>query len=616
MQFNTSAAVLAAAVSSVFFTKSLHANEETVTILGNRIQSSLSESLANIEIISRYDIERIQPTSINDLFLTISGFDLVTQGGDGQNSSLFVRGSSSDQTLILINGVRVGSATSGTKALSSISVQHIERIEIIKGPRAAIWGSDAIGAVINIVTRSYSNDEQGIAAKVGSNNYQSGVYSAAFGNEKLNNSVTVSSVTSKGFDVRNDLETDKDGYRRDTFSFVGDYQMSNNLNLDWTMMLNKGNNEFDSSFGGNESDYNDQLVTVRYSYNNDNWRSALNYGYSRDELSTYGNGIPKDEGDIFETRRHHIAGTLGYHFDGNTKIISGIERYLDTVNSRGFFASGEPRQTTMGGFLLAATKLGDLSLEGSVRHDEFQTKSIDSEVESDSTFSFTARYDLTENMFASVARGKGFKSPTLNDLYYPGFGNAELQPEISYSNELGFGFYNNNSKLNFVAYETDYRELIVFAFLGGSFAPYNVGLAEAKGYEIDYSINIGDFTHKLSFAHTDAKEIDPVTGAESKLIRRVVDAASYQVGYSYEDFTIFTQFIYKGERPDSDFSTFPATQVDLDSFVQVNLSATYQVNNHLSVSARVRDLTDEAPVNVVDYNSPGKQSYVTISYAF
>jgi vitamin B12 transporter len=603
-----------------------NSNDSRIVVTANRIQQKVNQLMANVEIITRDDIEKIQPESINDLLLTVAGLDVVTQGGGGQVSAVFARGANPDHTLILIDGVRVGSATDGRKALSSISVNQIQRIEIVKGPRGSIWGSDAIGAVIQIFTRRYQNNERALSVTTGSNDFNSGSFSIGFGNDKLSHSFTLSSEASEGFDVLDDSDPtipsldsqpDNDGYRRVSASFLGKYQLSDELQLDWIVAANQGNSEYDNTWGADESDFKDHLYNIKYSYQSDGWESSLSYGSSRDFLVSYGNGTPFNKNAGIETRRDQLNATLGYRWSNNIQLLAGFDGYSDDVKSSNNFAITE--RDTKGVFVYSSYNNEEWAIEGSVRYDDVEY------LESDSSFTLATSYNLTDELQITASRGKGFKAPTFNDLYWPDSaffgGNPNLVSEVSFTNELTLTYRIENTTVSMARYQSDFDNLINFE-LDPSFVlrPYNVDQAFVNGYEILINQRINNFHHKFSYIYTNATELktDDVTGEQykAKLIRRAEKSASYQAGYDFEKLSLFAQVIYKGERPDDDFNTWPATRIELDSYTQLNLSANYKVSEDFTVSLKLNDVTDEAPVHVLNYRSAGRQNYLSATYRF
>ena len=179
---------------------------------------------------------------------------------------------------MLVDGVRVGSATLGNKTFSTIPVAQIERIEVVKGPRASLWGSDAIGGVIHIFTRRLENGEYSFAATMGSDDYVSTNFSIGFGSPDIKNTVTVSFDESGSFDVLNDAnefqddsEPDDDGYQRISAAIRGDYKLSNATQLDWVFQYDQGENSFDNPWGANENENNNHLWNIRYRYSAEKW---------------------------------------------------------------------------------------------------------------------------------------------------------------------------------------------------------------------------------------------------------------------------------------------------------------------------------------------------------
>jgi vitamin B12 transporter len=602
------------------------ANEHQLIVTANRIQQNINQLMANVEIITRDDIERIDPESINDLLISIAGLDIVTQGGGGQNSSVFARGANPDHTLILIDGVRVGSATDGKKALSAISVAHIERIEIVKGPRGSIWGSDAIGAVIQIFTRRYDNKETILSVKTGSNQFNAGSFSVGFGNDQLSHSFTLSSEASQGFDVldtsnptipQSDTQPDDDGYRRISASLVGNYQLSDELALDWIVAANQGNAEFDNDWGADESDFKDHLYNIRYSYNHQQWQSTISYGSSRDWLLSYGNGVNFDNGDKIETRRDQLNASIGYRWENDIQLMAGFDGYRDNVSGSTDF--DVTSRDTKGIFVYSSYSSDQWSIEGSLRYDDVER------LDSDSSFTIATAYSFSDKLQLSASRGKGFKAPTFNDLYYPESsffgGNPNLVSEVSYNNELTLNYRDDNYSISIARYQSDFENLINFeSDPNFVLRPFNVDSAFVNGYEVVVNHRLENFHQKLSINYTNANEekVDSVTNQtyKSKLTRRAEKSASYQLGYDFEHLTLFAEIIYKGERPDDDFNTWPATRVFLDSYTQLNLSAHYQVNDNFNLSLKLNDVTDEAPVHVLNYRTAGRQSYLSASYRF
>ncbi len=596
-------------------------DDNVLVITANRIEQNINDTLAVVEVITREDIERIQPESITDLLETVAGMDIVHNGGAGQSSSLFTRGTNSDHTLVVVDGVRVGSATLGVKSFSTVPVAQIERIEIVKGPRAALWGSDAIGGVIQIFTRSLKTGELSSSVTYGSDNYISADVSAGFGSEEISNTVTVSYESSDGFDVFDnsteiaaDTQPDNDGYKRISAALKGDYELSKETQLDWVIQFDQGNNEFDRSFGGNETDYNNHLWNIRYSYNIEDFMTQFSVKQSRDQSITFGNGTNKSDGSVFETRRQQINGLAQYHFSDEVSITGGIDHLIDDVAHSdivGFDGSvsdyDEVERTTESAYLSSQFKLLGFIGELAGRHDDVE------DVKGYGTFNASIGYIINDYVTISANRSKGFKAPTFNDLYYPNFGNSELKSETSYNIEFLVKANWQNHSLVVAHYDNQVDQLI--SYNPACFCSENIDNADISGFEFIYQLKYGNLNHKFSASNIDPidNSFDAATG-ESKnvqLLRRAKELYSYELTVDLGDFSLFGQANYNGSRFDQ---VFGSPRERLESFLRVNLGASYQLNDRWSFKLKASDVTDAEPQTIIRYNNPGRQTFLTFQY--
>ncbi|MBV1910567.1 MAG: TonB-dependent receptor [Kangiellaceae bacterium] len=596
-------------------------NENVVVITANRVEQNINDTLAAVEVITREDIDRIQPESITDLLQSIAGLDFVHNGGAGQASALYTRGTNSDHTLVLIDGVRVGSATLGNKTFSSIPVAQIERIEVVKGPRAALWGSDAIGGVIQIFTRRLLSGEASVSITAGTDSFNSANVSAGFGNEKIINTVTFSYEKSDGYDVFDDSgegfddsQPDNDGYDRMSAAIRGDYTLSTQTQLDWVLQFDKGSNEFDSSFGGNKADYNNHLWNIRYTYRLEDLMTQLSVKQSRDQSITFGNGTKKSEGSVFETRRQQINGLAQYQFSDSASLTAGIDHLIDDVSSSDLVSFDgsindydETERTTESAFLSGNFRLDGFIAELTGRYDDVE------KVKGYGTFNASLGYKVNNYVTVSANRSKGFKAPTFNDLYYPGFSDPELKSETSFNTEFLVKANWQEHSLLLAHYNNQVDQLI--AYNPACFCSQNIDSADISGLELVYSFRHGSFNHKLSASNLDPMDesIDSATGAPKniQLLRRSKEQYGYELVVDLGNFSFFTQLNHTGSRFDE---VFGGPRQRLESYLQVNLGATYQVNDNWSVKLKVNDATDEESRTILGYNNVGRQVFLTAQW--
>ena len=595
-------------------------NNNTVVITANRVEQNINDILAVVEVFTREDIEKIQPESITDLLESVAGMDVVHNGGAGQSSALYTRGTNSDHTLVLIDGVRVGSATLGTKGFSSIPVAQIERIEIVKGPRAALWGSDAIGGVIQIFTRSLKTGELSSSLTLGSNNYASADLSAGFGDDKISNTVTLSFEQSDGFDAfdnstdtTEDTQLDADGYERLSAALRGDYELSKEIQLDWVAQFDRGNSEFDS-LGSDETDYNNHLWNIRYTYTIDDLVAQFSVKQSRDQSISFGNDNSKTESSVFETRREQANGLVQYQISDEFSLTGGIDHLIDDVaHSKvvGFDGTAsnyeDQERTTKSAYISSLFKLAGFTGELTGRHDDVEG------VKGYGTFNASLGYAINNHVMVSANRSKGFKAPTFNDLYYPNFNNPKLKSETSYNTEFLVKANWQNHSFILAHYDNQVDQLITYN--PDSFKSENIADADISGLEFIYQLRHGSLTHKFSATNLDPidNSIDAATGerGNTQLLRRAKELYSYELTADIGDFSIFTQVNYTGSRFDK---VFGSPRERLDSYLRLNLGATYNLSDEWNLKLKVSDATEAEPQSIIAYNNAGRQVFLTIQY--
>ncbi|PCJ47267.1 MAG: hypothetical protein COA74_12055 [Gammaproteobacteria bacterium] len=577
-------------------------NQNVLVISANQMEQNINDTLTDIEVIDRQDIERIQPQTFTDLLANIAGIDVVQRGGQGQNTSIFSRGANSNQILILIDGVRVGSATLGGKSVANISISQIERVEIIKGPRAALWGSDAIGGVMHIFTRRLKSNEHRIAFTVGSNDTRDIDVSVGFGHESFSNTITYSNKDTRGIDARMDGDTDDDGYENDSLSIRGDYKISAASSLDWLAQIDQGETEFDTFFGGNINSHDNYLWHFRFSHQLDDWNNQFSVSRTSDENIIFGNGLSKADAGVFETQRKQLNYLTHFTVTDSISLAAGLEWLEDDVsNSTTVYA--QSKRTTKSAHISSVYQSENWLAELAVRNDNVEN------VTSETSVNFGLGYKINKQHQISLNFGEGFKAPSFNDLYFPFGGNPDLKFETSTNTELVYkGFYELGN-LVVTVYDSEIDNLIQWIpDTNGIWAPNNVGAADISGVDATYKLSYGDFFHKFTASYTSAE--DSVTG--NQLALRAKKHFGYEISYQAEVFDVFVQVQQVGERPDTDFQNFMPTL--LDSYAQVNLGFSYQFSDNLQLSFKISDALDKAPTLVSGYNSAGREFFVNFVY--
>ncbi len=609
--------------------------DENILVTANRSVQDKFLSLSAAEVITSEQIKTMQIGNISELLDTVAGISVASQGGAGQASSIFMRGTNSNHTLILIDGVRVSSATLGASNLNAISPSQIERIEVVKGPRAALWGSDALGGVIQIFTKQLQSGEANIGVGFGSNGLLQADAAIGLGDDNHNLTISVSTERADGFNIYStdpypyDVdEPDEDGYDRIALSVVGNSQLNDDWSLQLVSRYESGNNEYDASypdspcwddpsaacpsFYANEQDHENYSIKLASRYQSNNLMSELAISTSQDEGETYGNGIAKSDADRITTERDQVSFINQYSFTANSSVNFGLEYYNEKVSTNtdkdpwtpGFQGWDIDERDVKAVFLQAQNHQDKLLLEAAIRYDDVE------EIDSETTYNVAIGYQLTDNWLISLNRGTGFKAPTFNDLYWPGSGNPDLiSEEITNTEILVRHQYTNDSfdsGIELTVFDSEIDNLIAWAPNdSGLWQPDNINAAEISGIEATANFDFSEVSNKLAIAFIDTEDSD--TGKQ--LLRRPELTATYTLGYDWQDFTFTSVVSYRDESIDSG-------DAKLDSYVLVDLGVSYQATSNLVIIAKVNNVLDEDYETALNYHADGSNFKASLNYSF
>lgn len=588
---------------------------ETFVVTANRTTQEKFDVLAAVDVFDRAEIERLQPSSVAELLNQVAGISTSSLGSQAHQTSVFVRGANSDHVLVLINGVRVGDATFSTKDVSSIPVQQIERVEVVRGPRAALWGSDAIGGVIQIFTRKLSNGEGQVGAKLGNNKYWQGYGAIGFGTDKHSYTITGSAESSDGYDILVDDpsnpypvgQDDDDGYNRESIGLNGTSEFNDLYSLEINSQFDKGLTELDSAYTGDETEYQNYHVLVRNHFNFE--ESHYQLGFSRavdDNEDNYGVLNSWAVNNTFKTQRDQISATGQVALGKESEIAFGGEWYQEQVKSSQAFSQDE--RTAKALFVTGRHTISDLKLEGSLRGDKIGN--IDTEV----TYQLGSGYQLSEQLLIALTYGTAFKAPSFNDLYWkdPYYeGNPDLAPETAENLELLTRYQASDYSVELSLYKTEYDNLIENGAKDannpwGVWTAFNVAKATVKGAEATINANILSSSNRLTLSHLDAE--DDSTGQQ--LLRRPYFTAYYSISYKGDNWDANFNVDYQGSRYDN--LNFVRTKIG--GYTLFGLAANYNINEQLTLLAKITNLTDKAYQPVPEY--PGEERGFNIGFDY
>ncbi|MFD1800699.1 TonB-dependent vitamin B12 receptor BtuB [Mixta tenebrionis] len=594
-----------------------------IVVTANRFAQPVSSVLVPTTIVTRDDIERWQAKSLVDVMRRLPGVNSAVNGGLGQQSSLFIRGTESDHVLILINGVRLNQAgISGSSDLSQIPLSLVQRIEYIRGARSAVYGSDAIGGVINIIT-GRGQPGSSLTAGVGSHGYQT--YDGAT-QQKLGEATTLTLAGdytyTKGFDVRagypnayGPAQPDRDGFMSKTLYGSIEQQFTNELSGFIRGYGFSNRSAYDSDYLY-DSSYT-QVTGIRdtrqlYSRN---WDSGLRFQndiYSTQLIASYSR--TKDYNYDPRLGRYNAISTLDdiqqYNLQwGNTlrvaqgEVSAGVDWQKQTTEpGTNYLAQGYQQRNT-GLYLTGQQQFGSVTLEGAVRGDDNNQFGWHSTWQSAAAWEFIEGYRL----FASY--GTAFKAPNLGQVYSPGYGNPDLSPEKSKQWEGGVEGLTHAVNWRVSAYRNDIDNMIN---TDASYRYYNIQQVRIKGIEATAQFDTGPLSHQLSWDYNDPRD----TQTDQVLARRARQLVKYQLDWTLSDFDWSLTWLYTGSRYDTDYSSTPTRRVKLGGMSLWDLAVAYPVTSQLTVRGRIANLFDKDYETAYGFETPGREFYLSGTYSF
>lgn len=416
---------------------------ETV-ITANRTAEERKDSTAAVTVFTRADIDRLQPVNVADLLGRVPGVQIQPSGGRGSTTGVFIRGTKTAQTLVLIDGVRVGSASSGGASLQHLNLEQIERVEVLRGARSAVYGSDAIGGVIQIFTRRSAGE--GLQGRVRLAAGNKGVRERSAGvsggdeNTRFNLSASLDEMT--GFDRTHNSyssDADHDAYRNKAISFSLSHVFNEQFSAGVNVLDQRGKTEYDNPFGRFDMNtftsfaaqpYDEYAVSSTSVFAelqaNEQLTSRLELGHSEDKGSSYDKLFSGR--DDFDTYRDSAAWLNTFAINTQHTVLAGVDYTKDKLHSTEDFEKDSRWNQAV--FIQHSYKGEVFGTELGLRHDKNQ------QFGSENTWNAALSLPVGQSNEFVLSYAEGFRAPTFNDLYYPMYGNPNLKAEKSKSYEL------------------------------------------------------------------------------------------------------------------------------------------------------------------------------------
>lgn len=622
---------------------------ETVVVTATRTATPLNQIGSNVSVVTDEDIAMRQYNDVADMLRYVPGLDVLRSGGIGQTTSVFLRGADSRHTLVLIDGIEANDPADpgGRFDFANLMVDEIERIEVVRGGESSIYGSDALGGVINIITkRGRAEPEASLIAEGGSYDQfkVGGTSNGAVG--ALNYNLSASRFENRGFSAAaRDLGNfERDGYRNTTVKAGLSAQVLENLNFDWTLHFNHGHDKLDNCGGRGCDDPNyrsttDQLFTRgqgKLALLDGRWQQTLGVALSvtgRQALNPYDSLNPFVSGSDFDGQKVKVSWQNDLALTGDHNLTLGGEDEEDSMSSDSTFFQNaatstqniQNRQMNTGGVFLQD--------RFNVQGGWFSTLGIryDNNNISGSKVTWRSSQSIEVDRIGLRIKGNygtGFKVPTLYQLYapetvftvqgqdpilFPPLGNPNLKPELSRNWDIGFEqrIWGEYGQLGASYFHNDFYNLIeVRSFSAGY---QNIGRAMAHGAEVFLQIKPHTVvTFRGQYTYLDTEQLpeaaDPPGDiyAGRPLLRRPRNKGSLDAIVNPTDNTqIDLNVLAVGRKDDVDFAQFPAQRVSIPGYVLVNINTRYTINRHVQLFARLNNLLNKNYQEVFGYGTPG-----------
>ncbi|USW00544.1 TonB-dependent receptor [Pseudomonas pergaminensis] len=576
-----------------------------VVISANRQVQARNDSSAANTVFTRDDIDRLQPTSLTDLLSRVPGVQIAPTGGRGSLPGVYIRGTKSAQSLVLVDGQRIANTTSGDSGLQYLNVDQIERVEVLRGSRSVIYGSDAIGGVIQVFTRRNAGQGLQPRLKLGFGSHQTWERSLGLsgGDEQTRFNLGGSLDETAGINSTHTSfpsDGDHDAYRNRSLSLNLSHAFSDALEVGFNLLDNRGKSEYDNSFGRydvatgqtvGQKPYTDYTVSSASGYVdatlNEHWQSRLELGHSenrdtkRDTLS--------DDFSVFNTYRDSVNWQNDLTLNEQNSLILGGDWYEDRFHGSTTFT--ENSRWNRAAFVQHRFHGEWFSTELGLRRDQNQ------QFGGQNSWSGTLTLPINPDNDVLLSYSEGFRAPTFNDLYYPDtkYSNPNLQPETSKSYELQWrSQLSDSTRLEASLYRTDLSDAII---LDRSGKPQNVASARISGFEAALKQELFGWQGNLGLSLIDPRDRD----SGHTLARRARRTLNLDLDRQFDKLGLGASW----QAISSSYDDEDNTQ-RLGGYALLGLRSSWALNREVSLSLKVDNLLDKNYTRArYSYNDPG-----------
>lgn len=586
---------------------------ELVITSGRKVETRQKATVAT-SVFTRQDIERLQPTSVLDLIQRAPGVQVTQSGGRGSLSSLFIRGTKTAQSVVLVDGQRIADTSSGSQFLEWLSVDQIERVEILRGPRSSLYGADAIGGVIQIFTRRAAAGQRNAQLRMayGSNQTWERSASIALANQDTRLNLNTSSSDTQGIDrtqrPNSNPNSDKDAFRNNGLGLNLSHRLNSNLDLGLSLLQQEGEVEFDNDFGGalpyqkfqisSQSFYADASLS-------ENWNSRLELGHSENRYKTVYDDNNSSRHNY--TYRDSASWLNNLSLNENHSLLVGVDWLEDRLHSNNDYS--RTSRWNRGAFVQHQYRGELFSTELGARHDKNQ------QFGGQNTYNSALTWHVNADNDVILSYAEGFRAPSFQDIYAPaGWGaNLDLQPEESKNIELQLrSQIARNTRLEVSLYRNKINNAITFD--NGSVK--NLDSARINGFEASLQQQLGEWQANMGLSIIDPRDAD--TG--HTLIRRARRTLNLDVDRQIGAFSLGA-----GWQAVSSTYDDANNQRELAGYGLLGLRGSWQASNEVQLAVKVDNLLDKNysraqysvgwPATYENYREEGRSTLFSVTWS-
>jgi vitamin B12 transporter len=606
-----------------------------IVVTANRTDTPQQELGSAITVITESQLEKMQETTVLDALRTVPALDVVQVGGDGGQASVFIRGAKSEHTLVLLDGVEMNDPSTPGRSvdLANLATADVERIEVIRGPQSVLYGSDAMGGVINIISKT-GRGKLGGFFRGGYGSFNSFAESAGLngGNRWADFSLGVSRSDTDGISAaRGDKgNLERDGYRDTTISGKLGINPTKNVHADFILRTIDSRTDLDNAGGAEGDDPNNTAaakqiysrVQARISLFNGRWEQKIGFSLSRQERH-YKNDTDAAH-PVDSDRSTYNGQILRFDWQHDLRFLKanmltmGIESEQEKGESEYYSESAWGPYASLFPQKSALTTAGYIQDHIRLTNDWFAT--LGARLDSHDRFGTKATYRLASTYLVrktgtriKASFGTGFKTPSLYQLYSL-YGDKDLKPETSTGWDLGIeqSWWSDRISLGVTYFGNEFKQLIDYD--SAIWKYMNVGEAKTSGVELFASVQpLGALTLQAGYTYTATQDV--ATGKD--LLRRAKHKLYFVANCGLgKKGNANLEVNYVGSRYDTDYSTWPASRVKLEGYVLINLALGYDLSGRMRIFAGVKNLGNAKYEEILGYGTAGISASTGIKYSF